>query len=58
MKFSCTEHGMEQFAYDLNHLGMMISMSDEQVLVHCKDAFPLNIQTQMLEIDDMDIAVG
>ena len=36
----------------------MIDMSDKQVLENFKQAFPPKIEAQLLEIDDIDEAIG
>ena len=58
MKFDHTKHDIEQFAYDLKVLGKMIEMSDEQVYEYFKETFPAQIEAQLLEIEDIDVASG
>ena len=36
----------------------MKGVSDEQVLEHFKEAFPPQIDAQLLEIDDVDIVIS
>ena len=57
-KFNHTKHDIEEFSYDLKDLGKMIVVSDKQVLDHFKEAFPINIEAQLPEIDDIDIEIG
>ena len=59
MKFNHKKHDIEQFAYDLKGLGIMIGMSDEQVIEHIKGAFPPTILAQLLDmLDDTNVALG
>ena len=44
MRPNHTKNDMEQFAYDLQMLGKMICMSNEQVLEHFKEAFLAKIE--------------
>ena len=58
MKFDHNKHDVEQFAYDLKVLGKMLGMSDEQLLENFKEAFPFKIEVVLLEINNVDTAIG
>ena len=49
MEFDHNKHDVEQFAFDLKVLGKMICMSDEQVLGHINESFPLKINDNCLK---------
>ena len=57
MKFDHTKHDIKLFLNYLNVLDELIGMSDEQILGHFKDMFPANIEWQLLEIEDKDVAI-
>ena len=58
MKCDHSKHVLVWFAYNLKILHMIIGMSDGQDLEHFKDAFPPNIEAQLLQIGDMDTEIG
>ena len=58
MKFDHSKHDVEKFAYDLRVLGKMIGITDKQVLKHSREAFPPKFESQLLEEDYTDVAMG
>ena len=54
MKFANAKHDIEQFAHDINIVGKMIGRSFDQVSEHFTETFLPNIESQFLEIYDID----
>ena len=58
MKFDLNKYDIEQWIYEIKVTGKMIGMSDEKNLQHLKESFPPEIEAQLLEIEDKDIAMS
>ena len=57
MKFDHTKHDIEQLDYVLKVSDKVIGMSNEQTLEHFKEVFTSKIKLQLLEIEDIDLAL-
>ena len=57
MKCDHNQHDVKQFAYGSKCLGKVLGLSDEQLLKHCKEAFPLKIEAYLLEINNIHVAI-
>ena len=57
MKKSHSKHDIEQTVHDPNVLGKIVDILEEQILQHFKESLPLKIESQLLKIDDIDVAI-